>query len=264
MRPQEKFRRLKRIIADMGSVLVAFSGGADSTFLLKTVSRLLPRENILAVTADSPTYPRTELSEAKKLAAGFGVRHKVIRTRELRIRDFVLNPRQRCYFCKKELFGSLKKLAASHRLKYVLDASNLSDKKDFRPGRLAKKELGIRSPLEEAGLNKEEIRVLSRGMGLSTWDKPAAACLASRIPYGVKITPALLRRIERAEACLRDMGFRQARLRHHGRLCRIEVPGQEITRLAQKQRQIVDKIKVLGYNYVTLDLEGYRTGSMNE
>lgn len=264
MTPRKKFYRLKKILAKMPSALIAFSGGVDSTFLLAAAAEVLPKNQLLAVTAVSLTYPAEELSGAKKIARQLKVRHKLISTAELNDLDFITNPRNRCYFCKKELFKKLKALAREYRLKYVLDASNISDKADFRPGRMAIKELGVCSPLEEAGLNKAEIRILSRGLGLATWNKPALACLASRLAYGTRITPALLKRVERAEIFLRKMGFSQVRLRDHGQVARIEVLSKDIPRLAAKRGSIIDKLKVLGYNYITLDLEGYRTGSMNE
>jgi len=260
----QKIKELERILKKMGSVLVAFSGGVDSTFLLKVASEGLPGNKILAVTANSPTYPPEELGFAKKIAKDFGVRHKVIKTNEFRDKRFVSNPVNRCYFCKKELFTRLKNIAAKSRLNFVLDASNVSDKLDFRPGNIAKKELKVRSPLVEAGLTKEDIRKLSRKLGLATWDRPSLACLASRIPYGTKISPGLLRRINEAEKYLRNIGFKEMRVRHYNGLCRIEVSKGEVPQLLTKGNQVVDKLKKLGYNYVTVDLEGYRTGSLNE
>ena len=261
---RQKLARLKKIISDYRSCLIAFSGGVDSTFLLKAATLALPRERILAVTAYSSTYPKDELVSSKNIARGLGVRHKIIKTSELKDKRFVSNPVDRCYFCKKELFARLKKLALRSRLDVVLDASNLSDKSDLRPGSIAKLEYKIRSPLQEAGFTKEEIRKSSRELGLSTWDKPSLACLASRVPYGMKISPRILGRINRAEVYLRNAGFKQVRLRHYDGLCRIEVEQRDIPRLISKRKQVVGKLKKLGYNYVTIDLEGYRTGSMNE
>jgi uncharacterized protein len=260
----DKLNKLKRILLNYGSCLIAFSGGIDSTFLLKVASIVLPKDKVLAVTADSATYPKEELLLAKKVARIFGVRHKVIDTRELKNKRFSSNPINRCYFCKKELFTKLRNLAREYKLNTILDASNASDKSDFRPGNQAKKELGIRSPLEETGLSKDDVRALSQRLGLKTWDKPSLACLASRVPYGTRITPIVLERIDKAELYLKSLGFRQVRLRHYNGLCRIEVLKTDISRLISKRNRIVDKLKRLGYNYVTVDLEGYRTGSLNE
>ncbi len=248
----------------MDSALIAFSGGADSTFLLKVVSMVLPRNRILAVTASSSTYPKEELLFSRKIARSFGVRHKIIKTHELENKRFTANPTNRCYFCKKELFSRLKDMAKKVKLNFVADASNVSDKQDFRPGNVAKKEFNIRSPLQEAGFTKEDIRILSKKLGLATWNKPALACLASRIPYGEEINPRILARINKGEEFLRQLGFLQVRLRHYNGLCRIEVFREDIPRLMHQRNLIVAKLKRLGYNYVTVDLEGYRTGSLNE
>ncbi|MDD5561552.1 MAG: ATP-dependent sacrificial sulfur transferase LarE [Candidatus Omnitrophica bacterium] len=261
---KHKLVSLKRIICGYKSCLVAFSGGLDSTFLLKVCSLALPKANILAVTAASATYPRGELRKARILARDIGVRFKVIKTSELGDKKFTANSIRRCYFCKKELFLKLVTIARRNKLNFVLDAGNISDKKDYRPGDAAKKELKIRSPLLEAGFSKQDIRRLSKKLGLVSWNKPPLACLASRIPYGTKITCTLLRRIDRAEAYLSGLGFRQVRLRHHNRLCRIEIEKKYINRLLRNRQEIVDKLKRLGYNYIVLDLEGYRTGSLNE
>ncbi len=260
----DKLNRLKRIIRGYRSVLIAFSGGQDSAFLLKICALTLPAAKILAVTAVSQTYPQSELVAAKKLARQIGVRHKVIRTAELLNKNFTDNQLKRCYFCKQELFTKLKAIAKDSCLAAVVEASSLSDKKDFRPGRIAKRELKIKSPLVAAGLDKQDIRKLSKKLGLFSWDKPSLACLASRIPYGIKITVCLLKRIERAEEYLSGLGFKQVRLRHHGDLCRIEVNPEEIIKLCAQGQQIVKRLKAIGYNYVTADLQGYRTGSLNE
>jgi uncharacterized protein len=258
-----KLNKLKEIISGSKSAVIAFSGGVDSTFLLSVASQILTRDKIIAVTANSVTYPKEELALAKKIAGVFKVKHKIIKTRELSDKRFISNPVNRCYFCKKELFSSLKCIADKNGFENIFDASNLSDKKDFRPGTKAKLELGVRSPLQEAGINKEEVRRLSKVLKLNTWDKPSLACLASRIPYGMRVSKKVLRRIEQGEELLRRAGFKQVRLRDYGGLCRIEVPKEDLQCAYAKLNRIVDKLKKLGYNYVTLDLEGYRTGSMN-
>jgi uncharacterized protein len=242
--------------------MVAFSGGVDSTLLLKVASLVLPKNRILAVTANSETYPKEELLFAKRIVKELGLRHKIIKTSELKDKRFVRNPVNRC--CKLELFRKLKILAKKYNLQAVADASNVSDQKDFRPGDKAKKELKVRSPLQEAGFTKEDIRKLSYELGLSTWDKPSLACLASRIPYGIRIDSRLLKRINEAENSLRKMGFKQARLRHYNGLCRIEVLKTDIAELIRKRDLVVENLKRFGYNYITVDLEGYRTGSLNE
>ena len=264
MTVQKKLTSLKGIISGYGSCLVAFSGGLDSAFLLKVCSMVLPKDKILAVTAFSAAYPETELRQAKILAEDIGARHKVIKSAELNNKNFASNSVKRCYFCKKELFTKLISIAGSNKLNFVLDASNISDREDYRPGNIAKRELKIKSPLSEAGFSKEDIRKASRKLGLSTWNKPSLACLASRVPYGTKITPGLLKRIGRAEEYLIGLGFRQVRLRHYNGLCRIEVEKGDIRRLLSRREAIVNRLKSLGYDYITVDLEGYRTGSLNE
>lgn len=247
----------------MKSVLIAYSGGVDSSLLLKVAADTLGK-NVLAVTAVSQTYPAEELSFAKKMARSLKVRHQIIRTREIKNKNFFSNPSNRCYYCKKELFSRLNQLAREKKINFVLDASNVSDKADFRPGNQAKKELKIRSPLQEAGFTKSDIRKLSKKMGLASWDKPSQACLASRIPYGLEISPSILKRVEQGEKFLRKLGLQQVRLRHYQSLCRLEVSKSDIPLALDRQGLIVEKLKGLGYNYITLDLEGYRTGSLNE
>jgi uncharacterized protein len=263
MKLQEKLNRLKEIISGYKSCVIAFSGGVDSTLLIRVAKGILPKNKILAVTAVSLTYPKEELRFSKVIAKELGVRHKIIKTEEFKDKKFISNPINRCYFCKKELFSKLKKIAAKNKLNFVLDASNISDESDFRPGDKAKDELKVCSPLLEAGFNKEDIRTLSKLLGLRTWNKQSLACLASRIPYGTEISSEVLKRINQAEAYLRNIGFSQVRVRHYDGLCRIEVLKEDTLRLTHLGNQIVDRFKALGYNYVTVDLEGYRTGSMN-
>jgi len=264
MQLKNKLFKLQKILEKSGSCLVAFSGGVDSAFLLKNASLVLPKGKIMAVTANSATYPGEELLFARQFCRRLGLRHKIINTGELHNKSFVANPPERCYFCKKELFTQLRKIAEKNKLNFVFDAANISDKSDFRPGERAKKELGARSPLQEAGLTKADIRSLSKKLGLETWNKPAQACLASRIPYGTPISKPALERIGKAENILKALKFQQVRVRHYNGLCRIEVGKNEVGRLINNRQSIVDKFKKLGYNYITVDLEGYRAGSLNE
>lgn len=262
---ERKYKQLKTILQEMGGLVVGFSGGVDSTFLLKTAQEILG-DKVLAVIASSETYPPREIEEAIKLVRAWGVRYKLIETHELQDPNFRRNPPQRCYYCKKELFSQLKKIAQEEGLPWVVDGSNYDDLQDFRPGTRARDELGVRSPLQEARLTKEEIRYLSRLAGLPTWNKPSFACLASRFPYYSEINEEVLIKIAQAEEFLRSQGFKQVRLRHHGALARIEVSPEDIPRFleAKLRQKVVQRLKNLGYQYVTIDLEGYRTGSMNE
>lgn len=262
---QKKFEHLKTILNDMGSVLVAFSGGVDSTFLLKTAHDVL-RDKAIALTATSPTYPDREFQDTKMLAQEIGVEHIIVESNELLIPNFAENTDKRCFYCKSELFDICNEKAKELGLNFVADGSNVDDMSDYRPGRDAAKELGVRSPLVEAGLSKHEIRQISKAIGLETWEKPSFACLSSRFPYGTKITEERLAKIEKCEEMLRNLGFSQFRVRYHNEIARIEVLPSEINKFLDKEIRniIVYSFKQHGFTYITLDLQGYRTGSMNE
>jgi pyridinium-3,5-biscarboxylic acid mononucleotide sulfurtransferase len=262
----DKYKKLQDILRDMGSLVVAFSGGVDSTFLLKAAHDTLGPEVVCAVTATSPTYPESEFSEAKRLAAQIGARQLVIVSNELEIPGFSGNPKDRCYHCKSELFRLCTDQARELGLAFVADGSNTDDLGDYRPGRTAACELKVRSPLLEAGLSKGEIRELSRGLGLPTWNKQAYACLASRFPYGTEITEARLSQVEKCEEFLKGEGFTVYRVRFHLESARIELSEAEMGRLLEPglRRRVSDFFRAAGFTYVSLDLQGYRTGSMNE
>jgi uncharacterized protein len=259
-----KLADLERILEGVGSAVVAFSGGVDSTFLLAVAVRVLG-ERVLAVTATSATYPERELLEARELAGQIGARHREVVSEELDIPEFKHNPRNRCYYCKKELFEKLSAIAAAEGLAHVLDGTNIDDRGDHRPGRQAAQELAVLSPLEQAGLTKSDIRELSRQLGLPTWDKPAFACLSSRFPYGTAITPERVDRVGQAEEALRGLGFRILRVRYHDTVARLELGEEEFALASGPLRDEVCRlVRQAGFVYVALDLQGYRTGAMNE
>ena len=262
---QGKYQQLKSILAKTGGILVAYSGGVDSTLLLKVALEVLG-DRALAVTAGSETYPAQEVEEAICLADEMGARLRTIHTGELELAEFASNPPERCFYCKQELFGKLVAMAKEEGLPVVADGSNVDDADDYRPGTKAAAQMGVRHPLHEAGMTKADVRQLSRELGLPTWDKPSFACLASRFPYGDAITREGLKQVAAAEQLLRDLGFGQLRVRHHGETARIEVGLDDLANVIQpgKRERIVSEFRKLGYLYVTLDLEGYRTGSMNK
>lgn len=273
---KEKYRKLIDLIRGLQSVAVAYSGGVDSTLLAvicnNVLGELRPAEagsrtkvGTIAVTAQSETYPSFELEEAIQIACRFKFTHQIIKTLELELTSFRNNPPERCYYCKTELFKKLRAIADKENVAFVLDGTTLSDVDDYRPGRKAAIELGVRSPLMEVRLDKKEVRILSRFLGLPTWDKPAYACLASRFPYGTKLTESNLKKVEAAEDFLRTFGFKTLRVRYHEEIARIEVAPDEIPRLIQPaiKEGIINKFRSLGFLYFTIDLEGYRSGSMN-
>lgn len=260
----QKEEQLRSLIREFESMVVAFSGGVDSSYLLKVASEEIG-DRVLAITAISPTFPEREKARAKRLAQEFGIRHMLMETDELTNPEFSSNSPNRCFYCKQVLFQKIIKIAKHEGIAFIAEGSNLDDLRDHRPGAKAIAELGIQSPLRQCSFTKRDIRERSRQLGLETWDLPSCACLASRIPYGTEITPDLLQRIEEAERILYDSGFKTVRLRHHGEVARIEVGADEVGRFldSKLREKLVSQLKKVGYPYVTLDLEGYRTGSMN-
>ena len=260
-----KYEHLQTILRDMESVLVAYSGGVDSALLLKVACDVLGTR-AMGVIASSPAYAAEETEEALTVAEQMGIPVITLDTHELEDERYVANDFNRCYFCKTELFTQLQPLAKQHNLRYIAYGVNKDDDGDFRPGQRAAREFSVRGPLKEAGMGKREIRAVARLLGVPVWDKPAMACFSSRIPYGNKVDIATLQMIYKAEKLLRDLGFRQVRVRHHDKVARIEVERTELPRLFEDQisRVVTDGLRKIGYVYVTVDLLGYRTGSMNE
>jgi len=262
---RDKAEQLDSLLDACHSVIVAFSGGVDSALLAVAATRRLGSA-ALCVTAESPSYPQRHKQLARRVAADFGLRHEFITTAELARPEYRANPVNRCYFCKTELYEALTTMASARGVSTVVDGSNADDRGDYRPGREAAREHGVRSPLDDVGLTKAEIRTLSLHLGMSTWDEPASACLSSRVPYHTEITDEALRTIEQAEDALRDLGFRVCRVRHHGALARLELGADELARAVEPEMRdrIVRAVRYAGYTHVTVDLQGYRMGSLNE
>jgi pyridinium-3,5-biscarboxylic acid mononucleotide sulfurtransferase len=262
-RAEERLRELGRIVAPYGSALVAFSGGVDSSLALAICARALPKEKVLAVTSNNETYLPSELDLAREFAGSLGVEHLIVNTRELDNPDYASNPANRCYFCKSTLYSDLRRIAGERGYACVVDGANADDEGDYRPGRKAAKELEVVSPLSLAGVGKAEVRELAKHLGLPSWDKPALACLSSRFPYGQEITAEKLAQVARAEEFLREQGFRQVRVRHHGEIARLEVGPKEMERAFALREKISAELREAGFLYVALDMSGYASGSLN-
>jgi uncharacterized protein len=260
---EKRLGDLEEIIAPRGSALVAFSGGVDSSLALAVAARALPKKRVLAVTSNNETYLPSELEGAEALALSLGVEHLVVNTRELDDPNYASNPTNRCYFCKSTLYSDLAGIASKKGYACVVDGANKDDEGDYRPGRKAAKELGVVSPLSLAGVSKAEVRELARYLGLRSWDKPALACLSSRFPYGQEITPEKLAQVAQAEEFLRSRGYAQVRVRHHGEIARLEVGAEEMERAFAERQEISAELKDAGFLYITLDLTGYTSGSLN-
>ena len=263
---ERKYEHLRDLLRSYESVAVAFSGGLDSTLVLKVAVDVLGAQKVVAVTGCSPSLPRADLQEAEALARQFGVEHVPLATEEFTDPAYLANPADRCYYCKRELYAKLCYFAAERGLKEIVNGMNADDRGDYRPGTRAGTEQGIKTPAADAGLTKSDLRALARRFGLALSDKPASPCLASRLPYGESITPEKLHQVEQAEKFLRELGLRECRVRHHGDLARIEVPAEQITWLADPEHRLrIDAyLRELGYTYVALDLRGFRSGSLNE
>ena len=260
---QQNLANLEELVGRYESALVAFSGGVDSSLALAVAARALPKERVLAVTSNNETYLPSELEPAREFVESLGVEHLVVDTRELDNPDYASNPTNRCYFCKSTLYSDLAAMAVEKGYGCVIDGANRDDEGDYRPGRKAAHEQEVLSPLAEAGLSKEEVRELAEHLGLPMWDKPALACLSSRFPYGQEITPEKLRQVTRAEEFLRSRDFKQVRVRHHGEIARLEVGPDELERAFAEREEIAAELSAAGFLYVTLDLAGYRSGSLN-